>query len=251
MMSRQDAMLAAALRVQRFCTDNEASLTSVDLTQARKRLDDVITSFTAHAYDQDAQNRSAQGETEKQRQIRLTLRKEQMAPVAEIARRNLSTVPEFKELRMPPRSARGGAFLVSAKAMVDAATKYKDALLERGLPADSFDQFQGLLTTFAASVADREQNRNQRMGATKGLAFEEQEARSVLKVLNALIRRALAGNAALLGAWDGARRIYYKSGDAKKTTAPATASAAQSTTQVAPNGTPASSTPTAPVAAAV
>lgn len=250
MMSRQNAVFEAARNSRRFCAENEAALKSVDMSVACKRLDDVIASFTIHAYDQDAHNRSAKGETEKQRQIRLTLRRQQMTPIAEIARRNLSTVPEFKELQLPPRSAKGGAFLASAQAMVDAALKYKDALLERGLPADSFDQFQGLLTTFAASVADREQNRNQRMGATKGLAFEEKEARSVLKVLDALVRRALGGNAALLGAWDAARRIYYKSGEAKKTTLPVTASTVQSTTQVIPNGTPAGSTPTAPVATA-
>jgi hypothetical protein len=169
-----------------------------------------------------------------------------MAPIAEIARRNLSTVPEFKELQLPARSAKGQAFLASAKAMVDAATKHKDALLERGLPADSLDQFEGLLTTFASSVDDRKQIRDDRMGATKGLAFEEKEARSVLKVLDALVRRAVGGNPALLGAWDGARRIYYRSGGATKTTPPATAP----TTPVTPTATPASSTPPSPTPAA-
>jgi hypothetical protein len=246
MISRESSVLEAALSARRFCTDNEAALTTVDLTGACKRLDDVITSFTTHAYDQEAHNRSAKGETEKQRQIRLTLRREQMAPIAEIARRNLSTVPEFKALQLPPRRAKGEAFLASAKAMVDAASKYKDALLERGLPADSLDQFQALLTTFTASVGDRKQNRNQRMGATKGLAFQEKEARSVLKVLDALVHRALGGNEALLGAWDGARKIHYRSGGAAKTTVPVTAPVTPST----PIEAPASNTPAAPVVTA-
>ena len=245
MLTRQDAAIGAARSARRFCTDNAAALTSVDLTAACKRLDDVITSFTTHAYDQDAHNRSAKGETEKQRQLRLKLRSQQMAPIAEIARRNLSAVPEFGELQLPRRSLKGEAFLVSAKAMGDAASKYKDALLARGLPADSLDQFQVLLTTYASSVADRQQNRNQRIGATKGLAVEEQEARSVLKVLDALVRRALQGNAALLGAWNAARKIQYRTGGAAKT-APTTAPA----TQVTPTESPVGSTPTAPTATA-
>jgi hypothetical protein len=249
MLSRQDAILGAARSARRFATANEAALTSVDLTAALKRLDEVITSFTTHAYDQDSHNRSAKGETEKQRQLRLKLRSEQMAPIAEIARQNFSTVPEFKALQMPPRSAKGQAFLVSAQAMIDAASKYNDALLERGLPADSLEQFQALLTTFATSVGDRKQKRDQRMGATKGLAFEEKEARSVLKMFDGLVRRALDGNAALLGQWNAARTIYYRTGGATKTTVPTTAPAP--TTPAAPIEAPASdSTPTVPATAA-
>jgi hypothetical protein len=81
MLSRQDAVQAALLRARRFTTENAAQLTStVDLTVARQRLDVVIASFTTHAVDQDANNRSAKGETEKQRQLRLKLRTEQMQP---------------------------------------------------------------------------------------------------------------------------------------------------------------------------
>jgi cob(I)alamin adenosyltransferase len=149
-------------------------------------------------------------------------------------------VPEFKALQMPPRSAKGAAFLASATAMANAATTHKDALLERGLPADSLDQFQASLTTLASSLSDREQNHTRRMGATKGLAFEEQEGRSVLKVLDALMQRALRGNEALLATWEGARTIRRRPGGAPTTS---------STTPATPAATPASS-PTAPAAAA-
>jgi hypothetical protein len=135
-----------------------------------------------------------------------------MRPIAEIARRHLRTVPQFKALQMPSRSAKGGAFLASAKAMVDAAMLHKDALLERGLPADSFDQFQVALTTLEESLSERENNRTLRIGATRGLAVQEQEGRSVLKVLDALVRRALDGNDALLATWDGVRAAQPRSG---------------------------------------
>jgi hypothetical protein len=207
MRSRQDAILAALLRARRFLTENLAQLTSaVDLTVALRRLDDVIASFTTHAVDQEGYNRSSKGETEKQRQLLLTLRTQQMAPIAEIARRSLRAVPEFKALQMPSRWAKGAAFLGGARAMADAAVIHKDALLERGLPADSLDQFQSLLAKLEESGSDRQKSRTQRMGATKALAFEEQEGRSVLKVLDALVRRALPGNEALLGTWAGAIR---------------------------------------------
>jgi hypothetical protein len=242
MRVRQNAVLAALLRAKRFATENLAQLTSaVDVTAVLKRLDDVIASFTTHAVAQDANTRSAKGETEKQRQLRLTLRTQEMKPVAEIARRNLRTVPEFKALQMPPRSAKGPAFLASAQAMANAATIHKDALIERGLPVDFLDQFQATLTTLENSVSDREKNRAGRHGATKGLVFEEQEGRSVLKVLDALVQRALRGNEALLATWAGARTIQQR---------PASPSTTPSTTPVTPTTTPPSSTPTAPVAPA-
>jgi hypothetical protein len=208
MRSRQNAVQAALLRADRFTTENAAQLTSaVDLTVARRRLEDVITSFSTHAVDQDANNRSAKGETEKQHQLRIKLRTEQMQPIADVARRNLSTVPEFKELQMPRRNAKGGAFLASAQAMLNAASIHKDALLERGLPSDFLEEFQASLTKLEASMSDRDKSRTQRKGATKGLAFQEQEGRNVLRVLDASVRRALSGNPALLETWLSARSI--------------------------------------------
>ena len=235
MLSRQDGVQAALLRARRFTTENAAQLTStVDLAIARQRLDVVIASFSTHAVDQDANNRSAKGETEKQqRQLRLKLRTEQMHPIADVARRNLSTTPEFKALQMPRRTAKGGVFLASAQAMVNAASIHKDALLERGLPSDFLEQFQASLTKLEASMSDRDKNRDQRKGATKGLAFQEQEGRNVLRVLDASVRRALSGNSALLGTWEGARTIQ-RGKVTPASTSPTAAPASTAATTITP-----------------
>ena len=245
MRALQNMVLVALLRAQRFFEEYATQLTGgVDLTAARKRLDDIVASFSTHAFDQSVNDRGAKGETLKQRQLRDTLRIEQMRPIAEIARRNLRTVPEFKALQMPRQTSTGPAFIASAKAMGDAAVLHKDTLIERGLPADFLDQFQTAVAKLEVSESDREKSRTRRMGATKALAFEEQEGRSVLKVLDALVRPALRGNEALLGTWDGARAIHRRPGGSA-TEAP--------TSGVTASGTPASSaasgtTPTATAA---
>lgn len=248
MRIRQNAVLAALLAVQRFLIEYATRLMSVvDLSTASKRLDEVIASFTTHAVSQDANKRSAKSETEKQHQLRVKLRTQQMKPISEIARRDLRSVPEFAALQMPPRSAKGEAFVASATAMANAAAIQKDALFARGLPADFLDQFQTLLTTFKASVRDRSQNLNERKGATKGLAAKEQDGQSVLNVLDALVSRALAGDDALLAVWEGARTIHRHRASATSTvTAPTPAPAGQSTAAT----TPTSSTPAAPVGTA-
>ena len=229
MLAVQNAVLGALQRAQPFLTENADALASVDLTTSRKRLDDVVTSFTTHAVEQDANDRGAKGETAKQQQLRITLSTDFMRPIAEIARRNLQTVPEFKALQMPRSRVAGPAFLASAQGMAKAATLHKETLIERGLPADFLDQFEGELTPLEASMTDREQSRGRRIGATQGLRFQEQEGRSVLKVLDALVRRALRGNEALLATWQGVRMIRRRPG---RPTTP-------STTQTTPTETPA------------
>lgn len=240
MRKRQNAVLAALLTAQRFIIEHAAQIASlVDLSSIRKRLDDVIANFMANAVEQDANHRSAKGETEKQRQIRFKLRTEQMLPIAEIARRNLSTTPEFKALRMPPRSYKGGAFIASATAMADAAAIQKNTLMERGLPADFLDQFRTSLTNLQQSVSDRSQNQACRRGATEGLLFQEAEGRSVLKVLDAQVRRALSGDVSLLAAWEGARTIQRHRSGTPSSSSPSSAedtsgpTAASNTTNLA------------------
>lgn len=243
MLNRENAVLGALQRAQVFFDENGIAITStVDLTTARKRLDDVVASFTTHAVDQNTNDRAIRGESAKQRQLRVQLSTDIMRPIAEIARRNLRTTPEFKSLQMP-RQQSGPAFLASAQGMLKSATIHKDTLIERGMPADFLEEFQTALTTFAASVSDRDKSRSLRMGATKGLGAQEKEGRSVLKVLDALVSRALRGNPSLLATWQGARAIHRRPGG------PATSSATRPSTQPAP-AQATSSTPTAPVVTA-
>jgi len=239
----QNAVLSALLRVQRFMMENLAALTGVvDFAAARKRLDDVIASFTTHAVEQNATDRDTKGESAKQQQLRLHLSTDVMRPIAEIARRDLRTTPEFKSLRMPKRRIAGPAFVASANGMAEADTLHKDTLITRGLPADFLDQFKTGVAKLEASLSDRETSRTRRMGATRGLVFLEQEGRSVLKVLDALVRQALRGNEALLATWAGARAIHHRPGGGSASPTPsispatsptnaATVTAVSSTTQ--------------------
>jgi hypothetical protein len=246
----QNAVLAALKRVQLFLDDNAAVLAAiVDLTAARKRLDAVVASFTDHAYNQDAGSRGAKGETAKQRQLRLTLRAQQMDPIALIARKNLRTTPEFAALQMPKPTVSGEAFIASAKAMADAAAIHKDTFIEHGLPSTFLEDFKVAITKLDSSISNREQNYNRRLSATKGLDEKEKQGRLVLSVLDSLLEPALADNEPLLRGWEGARLIRRRPGP----TAAAPA-ASNPTGAGASPATPAPATPitptTPPVAAA-
>jgi len=243
----QNAVLAALKRVQAFLDEYAAVLAAlVDLTAARKRLDDVVASFSDHAYQQDAGNRGAKGETAKQRQLRLSLRSQQMDPIALIARKNLRSTPEFAALQMPKSSVVGEGFIASARAMADAATVHKDTFVEHGLPATFLDDFKAAITKLDSSITDREASFNRRLAATKGLDTKEKQGRLVLNVLDSLVEPALANNDALLRGWEGARKIRRRPGPTTPvpaTPAPTTPTGGTPSTP-STSGTPAASTPT-------
>ena len=236
----QNAVLSALQRAKRFVEENMSTLTAVDFTAVIKRLDDVVASFTTHAVEQNATDRDTKGADAKLQQLRLQLSTDVMRPIAEIARRNLRTTPEFKSLRMPKSRLGGPAFVASARGMAGAATVHKATLIERGMPADFLEQFQAGVSQLETVVSNRDTSRTQRMGATKGLTIQEQEGRSVLKVLDALVRQALRGNEALVATWAGARAIHRRPGGGSASTTPST----NPSTPVTPSTTPTSSTST-------
>ena len=198
----QNAVLDAFQRTQRFLDESSALLNGADLIAERKRLDDVVTSFCGHAFDQDIRNRVAKGETAKQHLLHVKLRVEQMQPIAVIARRNLRSTPEFKALQMPKSSVRGQAFVASAKGMADAATIRKDTLVAQGLPPTFIDDLNAGAAKIESSMSDREKNRTQGVGAAKAILLEEQNGRTILSVLDALVQQALGGESEpLLRKW--------------------------------------------------
>jgi len=233
----ENAVFGALQRAKRFVVENLAALTGVDLTAVIKRLDDVLASFTTHAVEQNATDRDTKGESAKLQQLSVQLSTDVMQPIAEIARRNLRTTPEFKALQMPKRRLGGPAFVASARGMAEAAAIHKDTLIERGLPTDFLEKFQTGVSQLETAVSNRDSSRTQRMGATKGLTFQQQEGRSVLKVLDALVRRALRGNEALLATWAGARAIHRRPGGGNASTPPSTSPTTSNTTATTVSGT--------------
>ena len=244
MRTVQNAVLSALMRAQAFILEYLAKLAGVDLSIVRKRLDDAIASFNTHAVNQSSNDRDTRGEGAKLQQVRLQLSADLMRPIAEIARHDLRTTPEFKALQMPKQQLGGPAFAASARGMAEAAAVHKDTLIQRGLPADFLEQFEAGVAQLEASVAGRDKSRTRRVGATKGLAVQEQEGRSVLKVLDAVMGKALRGDPALLAVWNAARAIHRRPGGK------ATPSSTTPTTPTTPSTQPNANTPTVPEATA-
>src|SRR5689334_637720 len=102
MKGREAVVLETLFRIQRFLDDNTPMLVAVNQSEARKRLDDTAAQMGSLAVAQVEGSRTTQGETARQRQLRLTLRTDHMSPITVIASQKLREQPEFTKLLLRP-----------------------------------------------------------------------------------------------------------------------------------------------------
>lgn len=201
-----NALSEAAERAQLFLHLNAELLTAVDFTTARHWLDDVVTSFTEHATDQEDGDHLAQEETAKQRHLCRKLGQEPMAAIAVLVRWKLRSVPEFEALQMPKRSLGGQEFIAGARSMADAVAIYRDTFVAHGLPATFLDEFQSVLAVLAESLRERELNRTNLLRATRGIASPRA---TPVRCCGCSTRSCIerGDNESLLRGWQAARQV--------------------------------------------
>ena len=236
MKSREEAVLETLQGMQRFLDDNTALLGAVNSSGARKTLDDIATQLATHAVDQFGGHRTSQAETAKQRQLRLSLRSDQMRPIAEIARQKLRAQPEFTKLSLPPSRFKGAKLTAAARDMANAAQTYTDVFVQAGLAADFVAQLRAAADRLDQSLGVRRESRGQRAGATTGLQAQTTEARKIIRVIDSLVRPKLDTNEPLLRAWEVASHIQR----ARKTVS-------KTSTDQAPAASTPTATPSSPV----
>lgn len=246
MRTSQANVLEAVQATQRFLDTYRENLANVELDRGRRLLDDVAAQLREHALVQTAGTRVSQQETVRQQQLRSEIRFEHMMPIAAIARRKLRDDANFAALKTPPRSVRGVRFVTAATDMANAAEPHASTFIEHGLGTNFIAKLRALTNQFESSVVARNEQRGRRNGATIGITDQVKEARSVFRILNAVVRPALGGNGALITEWNAARTISRRSGAAAHLAAlPAPSAAAAVPVAEAPSVVPAAPEPAA------
>lgn len=229
MLDRQGAVLETLLRIRRFLEDFTAMLGAVNQSDARKRLDDTVTQIGSHAVAQVGGHRVSQGETARQRLLRLALRNDHMRPIAVIASQKLREEPEFTKLLLPPVKILGPMLTAAARDMANAAEQYTDLFVKEGLAADFVAELRAAANALDQSMIARGQSQGQRAGATKGLQAETARARALIRQLDSLVRPKLGTNEELVREWEVASHIKRS-----RTSQSTTADVAPSATAVTP-----------------
>jgi len=242
MQTTQGSVLESLQAVQTFLTDNADRLAGVVKTGARQKLDEAIAELTTHAEEQQGSHLAAQGNTQEKRNLQLVLRRDHMAPIARIARAELPPTPAVEPLKMPKGRPTVARLAALADGMANAAAPFADTFISAGLPTDFIAQLRAATTAMVAAVAERNQNRGKRGGATTGLKQKLGRARRIVHVLDAFIQTALKDDQVLLSSWNIVKRVR------RNTNRPATPAAPPGTPPTTPPVTPAAPPATPPTA---
>ena len=124
MRTRQGSTLQSLRAVKAFIDTNADVLGTVVNTGACKRLDVIISALAEHAATQTGSNLASLGETQMQYMLRDVLLREHMAPIARIARVDLSVSPAIEALRMPRRKPGAERLAAAAYGMAKAAAPH-------------------------------------------------------------------------------------------------------------------------------
>jgi len=238
MQTTQGSVLESLQAVQTFLTDNADRLAGVVKTGARQKLDEAIAELTTHAEEQQGSHLAAQGNTQEKRNLQLVLRRDHMAPIARIARAELPPTPAVEPLKMPKGRPTVARLAALADGMANAAAPFADTFISAGLPPDFIAQLRAATTAMVAAVAERNQNRGKRGGATTGLKQKLGRARRIVHVLDAFIQTALKDDQVLLSSWNIVKRVR------RNTNRPATPAAPPATPPTVPPSTPPADAPT-------
>jgi hypothetical protein len=207
MRRREEAVFETLRQIQCFLDNDAGPLDVVNHSGARRRLDETLARFTAHAVAQVGGRRLSEGETARQHVLRQELRSEHMGPIAVIAGQYLREQPEFTQLRLPPWKFHRARLTAAARDMANAAEKYTELFIEEGLAPDFVAELRTAADRLDQSIDERGQSRGQRAGATEGLKAETKRARALIRLLDLLVRPKLGTNDELLRAWQVARHI--------------------------------------------
>jgi hypothetical protein len=256
MLKSQGTLVDTLRGMQRFLDDNAIAV-GPGLDVARGTLDTTVAVIESHFVQQDAGGRNALGSTQKLEALKTALRFDRMRPIAEIAKRKLSEVPEFKALALPRQGGTTKRLIVAAQAMAAAAAPYASTFIELGLPTDFLSQLQALVDELSQTVGARQQNKSLRTGATAGLAASVTEGHSIIKLMDSLVRPRIRSNPVLLTNWLSTIRFNRTAKNtvpAVSTTgsasAPSTTSTTSTPTPAAATAAPATAAPVAPAASA-
>jgi hypothetical protein len=252
-MKRQESYVRDTLvNVQQFLDANAAALGPVNKSGARKALDDAIAALGDHAVAQGEHTIRSAGETNKQRTLRLSLRKQYLRPIAKIAKvaaASLGNVPEISTLRMPSPNLVGSELVDAANAMANAADPHAAVFIAAGLRPDFLDGLRAMTQAMQTSLGGRTDHVIKRRGSTIALGSGAVSGRTALRLLVAVIEQQVPDNAQLLAEWKAVKHIPRKSGTTRVTETNASATPASAAAAVPATPTT-SATPATPATAA-
>ena len=231
MNTHQVHKLDSLERVQSFL-DAHQELSGLKGTIMRAQLDAAVSAIGTQRAVQGSTTLQLQGAATQVKSLAEQLRTQHMEPIAKYARVRLKGVPNISALTLSVRGLTGVKLVAKARDMAAAAEPYASDLTQAQFPADAIAQLQQAANSLEAALKDRSDAKRSRTGSTAGVKQQLVAGRDAVAMLDAVVRRTVAGNAVLLAEWRQAKRITLK-GVQSATPAATTPAASAPTTAAA------------------
>lgn len=207
MRARQKQTIEAYQRVQRFLTDHPPPASPGYLMQ-KQALGKIVAGLDGHVVHQVTGRRLRQAEVRHEQVLVKALREEHLAPIAQIARARLADAPGIqKALKMPEYYITPLKLIAEASAMGSAAALYEDQFVEAGRSPDFLARLDAAAEALRQCLLSKARNLGQQVGASAGIGREIKRGRSVVDVIDTIVKEAFRGDVQLLAEWRSAKRV--------------------------------------------
>lgn len=172
-------------------------------------LDGVIQRLTEHGERQEQHHREMRALTGLLNQQVRHLRSDLMVPV-ELAARAIYPVGDEvgasvrRAVRPPAHRADYEEVALAARGLASAVEPRVQEFVDGGLPADFIEQLRKAAATLEATVNDRSAALQRRLAATRGIAVEVRRGAALVKLIHALLKPRLRGDAPRAAEWSRA-----------------------------------------------
>ena len=194
-------------RVQEYLAAHQLADAPATLGKQANELNEVVEQLTRESLDQEAGYRLTKAQTQHQRELRQQLWELHMLPVSRVARDVFGLEGVDRALKLPHVQCPTERLVAAAGAMAEAAGRQPQPFIDHGLDAGFVAALRSATAELANALGARDGTQRRRVEATRRIDELVKRGRRALRLLNAVLRPRLAGDAAQLSAWDNVRAV--------------------------------------------
>ena len=207
MNTTQTRVLASLRTADAFLDDNAARIAGKLKPALRARLTVAMTGLASIITEQQSLTRAVTGSARDRAATRTALVRDHMAPIARVAKLELSSTPAIAQFTLPKTRLSTEKLAAAANGMAKAAVPYTDVFIAAALPDDFVAQLTAATDAMLTFNQQRAANANRRTGMTSGLGAKLKEARVIVRAVDAIVRSVLTDDPILLATWESASRV--------------------------------------------
>ena len=210
MNTRQTRILEAFQRSLAVANELPDQLKLASIAPLRAELAQITARLAAHAGEQDLGLRQRTAGTRQLEALAMSLRRDYMQPIADLARKLLSpATPGLRDALAMPSYNFGLTKLVAAAAgMATAAEPYAQLFVDKGgLVPDFLQRLRAAAHEIETAAGVRSGEKGRIVQATASVKDDLRRGRDVVKLLDTLISSELREDPARLRRWKTAKRV--------------------------------------------